>query len=114
MGPRPSEQEVYEQELEAHNAMAASARASGYVAGEVTPPSAARGILMTTYPIGTRIYYLSKGKDGRKTLNRPDSQQSGAVTGTRDIRGAYVQWDGGHWGSVLWDWIDDKPPHGAS
>ncbi len=66
---------------------------------------------MTTYSEGTRIYYLREGKDGRKTLNRPDGQRSGVVTGRRDSRGARVKWDDGHKGSVLWDWIDDKPPH---
>lgn len=67
--------------------------------------------MIVTYPVGTRIYYLSRGKDGRKTLNRPDGQQSGVVTGVRNEWGAFVKWDDGHQGSVLWDWIDDKPPH---
>lgn len=64
------------------------------------------------YRPGTRVYYLSIGKDGRRTLNRFDGQQSGVVVRKRDpLRGAYIKWDDGHLGSVLWDWIDDKPPH---
>jgi len=66
---------------------------------------------MTTYPVGTRVYYLTIGKDGRKTFNRPDDQHSGIVTGRRNVSGARVRWDDGHEGSVLWDWIDDKPTH---
>ena len=69
--------------------------------------------MIVTYPEGTRIYYLSKGKDGRKTLNRPDGQQSGVVTGQRNESGAYVKSDDAHEGSVLWNWIDNKPPHHA-
>jgi hypothetical protein len=81
-----------------------------HINGEAIPLLTGGHPMTTTYQAGTRIYYLSVGKDGRKTLNRPDGQRSGMVTGPRDSRGAYVKWDDGHWGSVLWDWIDDKPP----
>jgi hypothetical protein len=66
------------------------------------------------FSVGTKVYYLEIGRDGRRTRHRPDGQQVGEVIGERDNRGARVRWEGEdkHEGSVLWDWIDDKPPRG--
>lgn len=50
-------------------------------------------------PIGTRVRYTGRRK-------RPEDRKQGEVIGERDAQGAWIKWDGGAIGSVLWDWIE--------